>query len=109
MALVALWKEDGLEQRELHEQLGVTSPTLTGVIDGLVRAGYVERKPHPEDGRVKQLFLTAEGRTLGARIDEQMALYQSWLLGDFTPEEIVQLQSLLRRITLKLEAVPALN
>ncbi len=77
MALGALWKEDGLEQRVLHEQLGVTSPTLTGVIDGLVRSGYVERKPHPEDGRVNQLFLTAEGHTLGGRINEQVALYQS--------------------------------
>ncbi len=54
MTLVARWKEDGLEQRILHEQLGVTSPTLTGVIDGLVRSGYVERRPYPEDGRVRQ-------------------------------------------------------
>ncbi|MDB5060152.1 MAG: hypothetical protein JWO59_3624 [Chloroflexi bacterium] len=109
MTLVALGKEDGLEQRVLHERLGVTSPTLTGVIDGLVRLRYVERKLCPGDARVKQLFLTAEGRTLSSGILEQIALYQSWLLDDFTLEEIAQLHTLLQRITLKLEAVPALQ
>ncbi len=31
-----LWKEDGLEQRELQEQQGVTALALSSIIGGLV-------------------------------------------------------------------------
>src|SRR5689334_18191696 len=59
-----LWQHDQLEQRSLQERLGVASPTLTGIVDGLVERGLVERRLSPDDARVKVLFLTAQGQAM---------------------------------------------
>jgi DNA-binding MarR family transcriptional regulator len=62
--MMYLWEEDGMEHRVLQEHLGVSSPTLTSIVDVLVQKGYVERRINPNDSRVKQLFLTEKGQSL---------------------------------------------
>ena len=96
--LARLWHEDGLEQRTLQECLGVTPPTLTGVIDGLVERKQLERRVSPDDARVKQLFLTPQGRALSSCILCIAARYQEQLLTDFTQEQISTLRNLLQRL-----------
>lgn len=39
-------------------------PTLTGIIQRLARAGYVERSRHEQDGRSVNVMITAAGRNL---------------------------------------------
>jgi DNA-binding MarR family transcriptional regulator len=34
---------------------------MTGLVDRMTRAGYVERRPDPTDGRGQRLYLTAQG------------------------------------------------
>ena len=46
----------------LGDELGVTRPNVTKLVDGLERGGLVERLPHPSDGRMVQAHLTAAGR-----------------------------------------------
>ena len=44
---------------------GWSSPgTLTSVVNTLVREGYVERRPDPEDRRVVRLYVTDKGRRI---------------------------------------------
>jgi DNA-binding MarR family transcriptional regulator len=62
--MMYLWEEDGMEHRVLQEHLGISSPTLTSIVDVLVQKGYVERRISPNDSRVKQLFLTEKGQSL---------------------------------------------
>lgn len=57
---------DGMEHRELQSKLSVTSPTLTNILDGMVREGHVVRHADPHDGRVKRLYLGQEARKLVA-------------------------------------------
>jgi DNA-binding MarR family transcriptional regulator len=45
----------------LGDELGVTRPNVTKLVDGLERGGLVERLPHPTDGRMVQAHLTDEG------------------------------------------------
>ncbi len=47
---------------ELGRALGVTSAASSGVVDRLVARGHAERRPHPEDGRRTQVFITDSGR-----------------------------------------------
>src|SRR5216684_314600 len=49
-------------QRELQCWLKVEAATLTGVIDGLVRRGWLTRAESVDDRRMKQLALTPEGQ-----------------------------------------------
>jgi DNA-binding MarR family transcriptional regulator len=51
---------------EISELLHLHPSTLTGILKRLERAGLVERRPDPADGRRVQLFLTPRGRTIDA-------------------------------------------
>jgi DNA-binding MarR family transcriptional regulator len=50
----------------LGDELGVTRPNVTKLVDGLERGGLVERVPHPSDGRMVQARLTAHGEEMAA-------------------------------------------
>ena len=39
-----------------------SQPTMTGIVNGLVRKGWVQRDPHPEDARASLVSMTTEGR-----------------------------------------------
>jgi DNA-binding MarR family transcriptional regulator len=93
-----LWQHDGLELRSLQERLGITSPTLTGIVDGLVGRGLVERRLSLEDARVKQLCLTPQGQSMNERICGAIEQVNARLLAGFTPAEAALLKDWLRRI-----------
>jgi DNA-binding MarR family transcriptional regulator len=50
----------------LGDELGVTRPNVTKLVDGLERGGLVERVPHPRDGRMVQARLTPQGEEMAA-------------------------------------------
>ncbi|NVJ85922.1 MAG: MarR family transcriptional regulator [Algoriphagus sp.] len=50
-----------MSQTELANLVFKDHPTLTRIIDLLVKKGYVERLPHPQDRRSFQLHLTDSG------------------------------------------------
>jgi len=49
---------------DLAERLGVTAPTASRAVDGLVEHGVLERRPDPDDRRAVRISLTSEGRSL---------------------------------------------
>lgn len=57
-AIVQLVKEaPGRRQTELADSIGIESPSLVRVLDGLEREGWVERRPCPDDRRAKRVFV----------------------------------------------------
>jgi len=40
----------------------VPKNTMTHTLSGLDKAGFIELRPHPQDGRSKQVWLSEEGR-----------------------------------------------
>ncbi len=59
--LSTLTEQQGLSQSDLAQRLYVTKGNVSGLIDRLVDAGYVERRSAPGDRRSNALFLTAAG------------------------------------------------
>lgn len=98
--LMYLWEEDGMEHRVLQEHLGVSSPTLTSVIDVMVQRGYVERRISPEDARVKQVFLTEKGRSLSLSPERQAAgqRFLKEMMEGFSPGEAALFIEWLQRV-----------
>jgi DNA-binding MarR family transcriptional regulator len=39
-----------------------SQPTMSGLVNGLVDKGWVQRQPHPDDARSSLVSMTAEGR-----------------------------------------------
>jgi len=58
--LYRIQNSNGISQKDLQDVMKVESGTLTGIIDALVRKGWVTRREHPNDRRVKVLAPTED-------------------------------------------------
>ncbi len=62
--LTALAKQEGLAQSELAERLLVRPPTISNSLERMETAGWIVRRPDPDDRRVSRVYLTDAGRVL---------------------------------------------
>lgn len=58
--LAVLQRAEGIQQSGLAEILEIEPITLGRIVDRLEAAQLVERRPHPTDRRIKQLYLRPE-------------------------------------------------
>jgi DNA-binding MarR family transcriptional regulator len=96
--LMYVWEEDGIEHRVLQEYLGVSSPSLTSVLDVMVQRGYIVRRVSTEDSRVKQIFLTAQGQALSQERHDSGQRFIKEMLTGFSEGEAALLLEWLQRI-----------
>jgi len=68
LLLMAVAREEGIAQGDLGDYLNVEPPTVARSLQRLERAGLVERRLDPHDGRVLRVYLTAESRALRGKI-----------------------------------------
>jgi DNA-binding MarR family transcriptional regulator len=60
-----LWPgPEGLRPTELAARTRMTKQATNYLLGGLERAGYLERRPDPEDRRARRIVLTDRGRAL---------------------------------------------
>jgi len=57
-----------LALNELAEAMGIDAPAATVAVNALEKRGLVVRTPHPTNGRIKLVSLTAAGRATLARM-----------------------------------------
>ncbi len=57
-----------LSMNAVRTALGIEKSTATSLVDRLQKRGYVERKPHPGDGRSLVVHLTRSGRTVARKV-----------------------------------------
>jgi MarR family transcriptional regulator, organic hydroperoxide resistance regulator len=96
--LATLWHGEGITQQDLAERLLVTKGNVVGLIDRVSAAGWVERRPDPEDRRANRLYLTDAGRELLARAWPcQIALSQK-IFGTLNESELRVMHGLLARL-----------
>jgi DNA-binding MarR family transcriptional regulator len=88
---------------ELAEAAGVAAPTATRMLDGLERAGIVERRPSDSDRRAVTVRLTAKGRRLTDRRRQLVAEKREALYASLSPSERRQVERLLRRLAAVIE------
>lgn len=92
-----------LTMGELSEALAVPLSTATRMVDWLVKSGYAERLPDPEDRRVVRVGLTETGQELYQTINGFMRQRVEQVLRRFSAEERENLVLLLRKIVKTLE------
>jgi DNA-binding MarR family transcriptional regulator len=92
--------QEGLRPFALEQELLLAQYNLSRLLDRLERAGYLERRACPEDGRGQIVVITAAGRALvkrmwptyraaiahhvGAKLSEDEAARLAMLLGKLT-------------------------
>ncbi|XEC95199.1 MarR family winged helix-turn-helix transcriptional regulator [Paenibacillus tarimensis] len=102
-ALGLLYYREGLTHTDLERHMLIEAPSITSLITGMEKKGWVERRQHPMDARIKQIYITEQGRRmiepalqLGKEGDER-------LKGLLSETELNQLKETLRKIALHLE------
>jgi DNA-binding MarR family transcriptional regulator len=96
--LAFLWIEDGLSQTELSIRSQIDRTTMGGIIDRLEKEMLVERRPHPDDRRAYQVFLTTKGKLLEEEWCAVASQVQNKLNASLTADEQAILIRLLEKI-----------
>lgn len=94
--------DDGMMRRvDLAESVVLTASGITRLLDGLERAGLVEKAACSEDARVSYAKLTAAGRRRFHRAAEtHLAGVEELFTSRFSTDELASLAELLSRLPL---------
>jgi DNA-binding MarR family transcriptional regulator len=96
--LRALWSQEGLTHTDLAKRLRVQPATITKMIKRMEKAGFVERRPDPQDERVSRVYLTETGRAVQADVRDVWHTLEKEAFAYLTEEQRAQLRHLLLQI-----------
>lgn len=95
-ALVAIRAHPGIDATRLSALIAFDRSTLGSVIERLETKGFLERKPGPDDRRVKLLHLTKAGASELRNVEPLVAQAQTRMLQPLSPADR---QALLKLMT----------
>ena len=87
-----------LKQSELVVLLDSDANTLSAMLRRLQIRGLIQRDRHPDDSRAKSVRLTESGVKLLESVEQKTVKNRQEMENVFTPDELRQLISLLRRL-----------
>ena len=90
---------NGLPPHTLADLAGVARATRTGLVDGMVRDGLVERNANPEDRRSNLVVLTRKGRAVGKKVFPGQAEVLANALATLSVADRRQLSKLLGKVS----------
>lgn len=91
----------------LSEEVGLTSGAITGIVDHLEKAGYVERLENPNDRRSVMIRPLVTHKELGRKLGDAMVSYRaamSRLFGKYDADETAAIVDFLRAFVEVLKA-----
>ncbi|HOE80309.1 MAG TPA: MarR family transcriptional regulator [Smithellaceae bacterium] len=100
MVLGFLTEEDQISSSELGKRAELDSATLTGILDRLEAAGFLERKSNPDDRRSIHIHLTPKGKALGRETTELLIAANREFLQMLNEKQIKELFSIIQTLRL---------
>lgn len=98
--IFTLGNTDGLTFKEIGDLTLITKGTLTGVIDRLEQKKLVMRVAQIDDRRCTKVVLTNQGNKIFESVFPQHITYIKARFDRLTPEELSQLQIMLKKLRL---------
>ncbi len=89
---------EGSSQQALAERIAIPPSRMVALVDHLEEAGLLERRPDPEDRRVRGLHLTRKGRGALERAGKIAIDYETQLCAGINREERELLIDLLQKL-----------
>ncbi len=86
-ALVTLHRSPGASLSDVADEVGVSPPAMSKLIDGLVERGLVERTAQANDRRRVELVASAEGRKALERVRMAVQARVAERLASLTPTQ----------------------
>lgn len=93
---------DGITLTQLAKTAWVDPGNTSGIVDRLVREGWVDRKRSEEDRRVVTITLSEKGRVALTEMEPKYRSAVGELLKELSAEEITELGRLLEKIDRRL-------
>ena len=97
---------EGEPQNALAERLRISPSWMVAIVDQLEQRELLERKPHARDRRVRNLHLTAAGRKLLRRAEQQAQRFDRQVTDSLEEADLRQLFDLLERVAAGLGLEP---
>lgn len=97
-AVEIIGHEESLRMKELAEKLGITTGTLTVMVDKLEQKGLIRRRPHESDRRSYLIELTPAGRKHFISHHEYHLQLTEEITSALTPEETASLREILAKL-----------
>jgi len=101
MILVLLTRqEDPIPVCKLAELAGVTTPTVSAVLSGMVRDGLIQRVEDPSDRRVVRIEMLPEGQRILDEVLPDLFVHQTAVMSRLDETELKTLMTLLGKVRL---------
>lgn len=97
-ALIAIQAQPGIDQASLATIIGYDRATIGGVIDRLERKALLSRRVHPQDRRVRILFLESTGHDLIASVEGVVEAAQHRILSPLPEPDRAKFLSMLAKL-----------
>jgi DNA-binding MarR family transcriptional regulator len=101
--MALLYERPGCSIVELARREGVAHPTISRIIAGLAKSGFVERKPHGSDKRVTILHLTPAGEQLYRDVAQRRVMLFRLMIAQLKPETVDEILALAERFAIPVE------
>lgn len=80
--------DPGVTAGELATRLSVTPPTISGIVDRLVKLGLIRREDDESDRRLVRNQLTDAGESACSRLERGSEIFTRRILIEMNPEDI---------------------
>lgn len=99
--LDVLARNGPMAAKEISEHTGLTSGAVTGLVERLRAAGFVDRQTDPDDRRriVVSLLPNPTLDEIHARVFGPLGVDMARLTGSYSPEQLLTIADFLRRTT----------
>ena len=98
IAYIAENQDKGLIQKDLAEVFHRRGASITSMLQGLERNGYIERRIPKDNERQKNLYILPKGLSIVQQINQIFDRSESNLISSLTEKERVELLRILEKI-----------
>ncbi len=96
--ILAVFEEEGINQKELAEKLHMDKANITRALDKLVQLRYIEKRKNWHDSRITNIYSTELGQNIKKELDEVMNQWEEKLFSEFRTEDREPIRKLLSKI-----------
>jgi hypothetical protein len=79
IGLKSIYQFSPTTNKDMSQVLGISPPTVTRIVSGLIESGYVVESVHPDDGRVRLIAITTDHPLENAFEGEMRAVLHEFL------------------------------
>lgn len=96
--LLELNRSDDIKQIDLAGRLGVSAPTVSKMLTGLIEIGLVKRSKIENDARSVRVFITHEGQSMIDKIKDEWHEMETVMLTSLSQAEQIMFYELLKKL-----------